>query len=96
MFCIIDNKIIGTIYLQGNEIGGLFIKSDYINKGIGTKLLKFIEYYAKNKGIKKVKLFSTRTAYNFYLKQGYKPAIIIKEDLPLTKYFNKKLEKKLS
>ena len=52
MFCIIENnKIIGTIYLQGNKIGGFFIRSDYTGKGIGSILLKFIEEYAKNKGI---------------------------------------------
>jgi len=36
------------------------------------KLLTFIENFAKKKGIKKVHLYSTKTTYNFYIKQEYK------------------------
>ena len=72
-FCLIDNgKIIGTIGLNKNRIGGLYLKHSYIKKGLGKKLLVFVENYARKKGIKKVKLNSTKYAYPFYLNQGYK------------------------
>lgn len=73
IYCIIkDKKILGTIYLKGDLIGGLYVRHDKIGQKVGTKLLKFIEKIAKKKGIKKVKLLSTKYAYGFYLKNKYK------------------------
>jgi predicted N-acetyltransferase YhbS len=73
MFCIWKNGVLlGTVDLKGNKIGGLYVKSNYIGKGIGKKLMEFIEEYAKKKGIRIVKLYPTITAYNFYVKLGYK------------------------
>lgn len=73
MFCIVENnKILGTVYLYKDLIGGLYVRHDKIKKGIGTKLLKFIENYARKKGIKKVKLYSTKYGYPFYVKNNYK------------------------
>jgi N-acetylglutamate synthase-like GNAT family acetyltransferase len=96
VFCLLDNnKIIGTIDLEKNKIGGFFIHHNHINKGNGTLLLKFIENYAKKKKIKKVILCSTKYAYKFYLKNNYK---LVKKgfwrinNLRFIKY---KLEKKL-
>jgi len=72
-FCLIDKgKIIGTIGLNKDRIGGLYLNHKYLKKGLGKKLLIFVENYAKKKGIKQVKLNSTKYAYPFYLKQGYK------------------------
>jgi putative acetyltransferase len=73
MFCIIEkNNIIGTVHLRGDMIGGFYIKHDQVRKGVGTRLLKFIEDYARKKGIKKVWLYSTKYGYPFYLKNNYK------------------------
>ena len=97
MFCINDkDKIIGTIYLDNDLIGGLYIKHDHIKKGIGTKLLKFIENYARKKGIKKVRLFSTKYGYPFYLKNNYK---LVKKgfwNVNNLRAINYNMEKKLS
>lgn len=72
MFCLIDkNKILGVIDLEGNKIGGLFVRHSKIKRGYGTLLMNFIENYAKNKGLKKVKLYSTKYAYPFYIKRNY-------------------------
>lgn len=73
MFCIWNDKnLIGTVDLEKNKIGGLFIRYDSIGKGIGTKLMNFIENHAKKKGIKTVKLYPTKNALNFYKKLGYR------------------------
>ena len=54
-FCLIDKgKIIGTIGLTKNRIGGLYLNHNYIKKGLGKKLLNFIENYAKKKALKKL------------------------------------------
>lgn len=72
-FCLIDNgNIIGTIGLDKDRIGGLYLKHSYIKRGLGKKLLMFVEDYARRKGIKKIRLNSTKYAYTFYLNQGYK------------------------
>lgn len=72
MFCLVDEgKIIGVVSLKGNEIGSVFVRYDLINRGIGGKLMNFIEEYAKGKGINKVKLKSAKNSMGFYLKRGY-------------------------
>ncbi len=73
IFCMWENDILlGTIELKGNKIFGLFIKSSKIGKGLGTKLMDFIENYARSKKIKQVRLYSTKFAFNFYKKRGYR------------------------
>jgi N-acetylglutamate synthase-like GNAT family acetyltransferase len=74
-----NNKIIGTvdINLKKRIIGGFYINPKFIGKGLGKKLLDFIENYAKKKRIRKLKLYSTKTALGFYKKYGYK---IIKKE----------------
>lgn len=75
MFCAWEGDILlGTVDLTGDKIGGLFIKSSAIGKGIGTKLMDFIENYARSKNIRQVRLYSTKFAFNFYKKRGYKLA----------------------
>ena len=74
MFCLIDldKKIAGVVDLEGNKIGGLFIRVDLIGKGYGKRLMNFIEDYARKNGIKQAILFSTVYAEDFYRKLGYK------------------------
>jgi len=73
VYVMVENKkIIGSGDLDDNEIKGLYVLSSEIKKGIGTKLLKFIEEIAKNKGIKIINICSTKSAIPFYEKNGYK------------------------
>lgn len=69
---IINNKVIGVGAIKEDEITALYVKARYTGKGIGTKILKHLEKRAINKGIKKIKVNSSLTAYNFYKKNGYK------------------------
>lgn len=72
MFCAWQkNVLVGTVDLEGNKIGGLFVKDSEIGKGIGSRLMDFIEDYAHSKGINHVRLYSTKFAFNFYKKRGY-------------------------
>jgi len=75
IFCMVEkDKILGKIdlNLEKQRISGLFVNHNHLKKGIGRKLLIFIENYAKKKGIKKLALFSTITAQDFYKKFNYK------------------------
>jgi GNAT superfamily N-acetyltransferase len=78
MFCAWDGKtLVGTIDLEKtadskrNKVKGLFVKSSDVGKGVGTQLMDFIENYARSKGIRKIRLYSTKFAFNFYKKRGY-------------------------
>jgi len=77
IFYLLENNIIGFIGLNIDinfiNINQLCVKYNYRNKGIATKLLKYIEensttnlilYVDKNKN-------NTEKLYNFYLKRGY-------------------------
>ena len=73
MFVITEkDKILGTINLQGNLIGGFFINASKRSQGIGSKLFSFIQEYAKKKGIKKLRLTSFPSSLEFYKKRGFK------------------------
>jgi GNAT superfamily N-acetyltransferase len=66
------DKILGTASLQGDAIYGVFVNPRYHGKGIGTKLMNYVEKVAKRRGLKSVGLPASLTAYGFYKKLGYK------------------------
>lgn len=75
IFCAWEGKrLVGTadLEIKRKRIGGFFVKTNLIGKGIGSKLLEFVEEYAKKKGIKKLNLNPSNFAFNFYKKRGYK------------------------
>jgi GNAT superfamily N-acetyltransferase len=73
IFCAIqDNQLIGTIALKENFILGFYVNYAIRKIGIGTKLLDYLEEYAFRNNIKKLKLTSTPSAFEFYKKRGYK------------------------
>ena len=72
-FIAIENsKIIGTITINHDYIGTVFVNPENHYKGIGTKLMVTIENLAKQRKIKKLRLESSINAVNFYEKLGYK------------------------
>ena len=66
------NDIIGTASLDENWIGGMFVDPKVHKKGIGTRLITFLEKRARKNGYKFVQLGASLTAYEFYQKKGYK------------------------
>lgn len=68
---VYHNRILGTVSLEGNHISSLFINPRYQRRGIGTKLMMYVESIARTKGHKSVNLGSSITAYEFYKKLGY-------------------------
>lgn len=81
---LLDNNIVGFITtLEAYEIGrvvgflwicGLAVQEKYQNKGIGTKLLKYIENYALKRGLSSIILnsgFQRINAHIFYEHNGY-------------------------
>ncbi len=75
VFCLIDDsRIIGVIIFDKKEkvLNSLFLEKSSLGKGLGEKMLKFIEKKAKANKIKEILLYPTTHAINFYKRQGYK------------------------
>lgn len=72
IFCAFkNNKLIGTIALKDEEVHGFYVSFSLRKKGIGSKLLTYIERYAKQNNIKSLYLTSTPSALKFYQSKGY-------------------------
>lgn len=96
IFCGFENdKLVGTIGLKANEIVGLYISYSKTNKGIGGKLLRYVEDYAKEIGLKELKITSIPSAESFYLRKGYKVKKQVITDVEGVKFDEKELLKTL-
>lgn len=89
-----NEKIIGIItghsYYKEVYISDLIIFDEYRNKQIGTKLVKTVEDYFKDKGFENINLTTYDfQAPEFYKKCGFKVEFIRenKENSKLNKYF---------
>jgi N-acetylglutamate synthase-like GNAT family acetyltransferase len=68
----LNGKIIGTASLENHIICAVYVNIDYHNRGIGRKLMCFIEDVAINNSIKFLRLHASLTSLNFYYALGYK------------------------
>ena len=78
-----DNQIIGVItgnaYYKEVHISDLIILEQYRNKNIGSKLMKTVEEYYKNKGFDNINVTTYQfQAPEFYKKCGFKLEFIRK------------------
>lgn len=65
----------GRIHFIDNktaQIRYMFVKKEFINKGIGTKILQALEKTALNKNYKTIILHARESSVRFYEKQEYK------------------------
>ncbi|MCK4952808.1 GNAT family N-acetyltransferase [Candidatus Bathyarchaeota archaeon] len=67
-----SGEILGTISVEGDVVFSVFIKSNYQRKGIGRKMIEYIENNTKDKGIKTLRVSSSTTSFEFYKKLGYR------------------------
>ncbi len=68
----LDNKFIATARLKTDgQIGRMAVLAEYRNKGIGSKLLKFVLLTAKQQKQKNVYLHAQVSAIPFYKKHGF-------------------------
>lgn len=79
MILMIEKEVVlGTASLKDNIILSVFVDVNTQGKGIGTKLMNYLEEMARKKGVKKVVLPSSITSVSFYSRLGYK---IIEEQI---------------
>lgn len=74
----LNNEIIGTGTLAGNEIGRVFIIPEFQGKGFGKIIMKKLEEIALLKKIERINLDSSLVAYKFYKSLDY---MTIKEEM---------------
>lgn len=67
-----NKKIIASGRLDKNLIATLYVNPKYQLKGIGTKIIRYLELLAKKRGKRKTKVNAIKTAIGFYKKMGYK------------------------
>ena len=89
-----NEEIIGLItghsYYKEVHIGDLIVYEEYRNKHIGTKLVKTVEDYFKDKGFENINLTTYGfQAPEFYKKCGFEVEYVRenKENPKLNKYF---------
>ncbi|MCK5032858.1 MAG: GNAT family N-acetyltransferase [Calditrichia bacterium] len=68
----IDNKIVGTGTLKNNHIKRVFVDLEYQGKGIGKKIMNYLEKTALDQDYKLTELHSSLFAKKFYDCIGYK------------------------
>jgi len=67
----IDDLAVGAARLYENKVGRVATLKKYRNRGIGKKIMKAIEIYAKNKRIPYLELHAQLYVKDFYEHLGY-------------------------
>jgi len=88
-------KTLGVVFFDHGELEALYVRTGFVGKGIGTKLLKFVESFAKRHEFKKIKLISSKFAENFYKNNKYKYIKPAYPSLFGIKFHEARMEKKL-
>lgn len=61
----------GMLDLEQHEIGAIFIRPDFMQRGLGKRVLFFLEDLARELGLAEVCLDATLNAVDFYRRCGY-------------------------
>jgi GNAT superfamily N-acetyltransferase len=67
----VEERVIGTVALEGAELCTFFIHPDYQGQGIGSQLLAEIERRAVAVGIQEIHTDASLTGAPFYERRGY-------------------------
>jgi N-acetylglutamate synthase-like GNAT family acetyltransferase len=86
----LNKKIVGTVALDGNFVVGFYTNLEYLNKGIGKKLLHHIELVALNNGLSEIQLAASPVSVAYYIKNGWQ-----KIETTMMTYFDTDFEETL-
>jgi|SRR5678809_1312756 putative acetyltransferase len=68
-----NDSIVGWVGIRGDEIYGLYVNPNCVNRGIGSGLLRLAEEIMLAAGINTVRLDASWNAEAFYVRHGYSP-----------------------
>ena len=89
-------KIVGFLSMeQDGYINRVYTHKDFQKQGIATQLMLKAENYAKDNGVYELKLDSSKTAENFYLKMGFTKCGISTNECNGVVFRNTTMNKKL-
>ncbi|MBO9728552.1 MAG: GNAT family N-acetyltransferase [Chitinophaga sp.] len=72
VFCAeINNKIVGTIALDGDFVVGFYTRLENMRQGIGKLLMDHLESYAASLGLTELQLGASPEGLAFYYKNGW-------------------------
>ncbi len=66
-----DDRILGTVSLEGDKLHALFVDPECQSGGVGSDLVHHVEQLAQHRGIQELTLSSSITAAPFYTSLGY-------------------------
>lgn len=65
-----DGRVVGSVSMNGNEVGGLFVSPEYQNRGVGRSLL---DHVAASRKYLELDVFKANTAARrFYESYGFR------------------------
>lgn len=65
--------VVGWTSVTADMVNGLYTDPNYARRGVGSRLLEFVEAELRQRGWSHVRLEASRNAESFYLKRGYEP-----------------------
>lgn len=72
VFCAeLNGQTVGTIALDNDFVSGFYTRLQYLNRGIGKKMMKHLEDFALVKGLNKIQLAASPEGLSFYYKNGW-------------------------
>lgn len=79
LVALVDGNVVGFALCNNGELALCYVIPELLCRGVGKSLLRAIESQAVAHGVTAIRLDSTQTARNFYLRNGYSatgPAVI--------------------
>ena len=67
----LNDRIVAMGALKANEIRHMYVKSEYQGKGIGSKIIKFLEREAYERGFPSIIVNSVDHSEGFYVENGF-------------------------
>jgi GNAT superfamily N-acetyltransferase len=68
-----DDRLAGWVGLDGQRVIGLYVDPSRTRRGIGSRLLAFVEGHLVSSGARIIELEASWNAEAFYLRRGYQP-----------------------
>lgn len=71
-FCAeLNEEIVGSVGLDEDFVVGFYTRLNYLNYGIGAAMMKHLEAFALERGLKEIQLAASPAGLKFYFKNGW-------------------------